>query len=78
MDLFSVERVKLGCPDGVGDAGAEFVQAVEIDLPITNCGVAGLEPFELFADKDEEIVVGVNSTHDGRLHPTGGKHKEAG
>lgn len=78
MDLISVERVEFRSPDGIGDAGTEFVQAVEIDLPIANCGVAGPELFELLADKNEEIVVGVNSTHDGRLHPTGGKHKGAG
>jgi hypothetical protein len=75
MDLFLVKRVILGSSDLIGDAGSKLPQTVEIRLPEANCGVAGLELTMLLGNKNEELVIAVNSTHELIVHNPGDEHK---
>jgi hypothetical protein len=78
MDLFLVKRVILGGSDCIGDAGTKLPQTVEIRLPEANCGVAGLELTMLLGNKNQELVIAVNSTHEHIVHSPGDEHKRFG
>ena len=63
-----MERVHFRGTNLRGNTWPEFPQTVEKGLPITNRGVLLRELFMLLRNKNKELVIVVNSTHETRLH----------